>query len=47
MAFDAELDKKVLALTPEQVNAAFKKYIDTAQMSFYRAGDFKKAGVTF
>ena len=43
MAFDSELETKVMALTAEQVTAALKKYIDPNQMTFYRAGDFKKA----
>jgi zinc protease len=47
MAFDAELEKKVLSLTPGQLQAAFRKYIDPAGISFFRAGDFEKAGVTW
>ncbi len=41
-----EHEKTVAALTPEQVNAVAKKYIDPAALSFYKAGDFKKAGIT-
>jgi zinc protease len=46
MAFDAELDRKVRALTGEQLNAAFRKYLDPAQLSVVKAGDFaaKKPG---
>ena len=47
MAFDGELEKKVLSLTPGQLQAAFRKYIDPAGISFFRAGDFKKAGITW
>ena len=47
MAFDAELEQKVAALTPEQMEAALRKSIDPAQLSFFRAGDFKKAGVAW
>jgi zinc protease len=47
MAFDAELAQKVAALTPDQMLAALRKSIDPAQFSFFRAGDFKKAGVTW
>ena len=36
---------KVMAVTPEQVNAAFRKYIVPANLTIYKAGDFKKAGV--
>ncbi len=39
------LEAKVAALTPDQVSAAFRKYIDPAAMTFVKAGDFKKAGV--
>jgi zinc protease len=41
-----EHEKFIAALTPQQVNAAAKKYIDPAAFSVYKAGDFKKAGVT-
>ncbi|MCC7153999.1 MAG: insulinase family protein [Bryobacterales bacterium] len=47
MAFDEALLKKVQALTPAQIQAAMKKYIDLSKMSFYRAGDFKTANVTW
>jgi zinc protease len=40
MAFDAELDAKVTALTLEQVNAAFRKHIDPAKLVIVKAGDF-------
>ena len=42
MAFDGELEKKVSALTTDQVNAAWRKHMDLAQVSIVRAGDFKK-----
>jgi len=42
-AWDDELDKKVLALTPEQINAAMKKYITPDKMSIFKAGDFANA----
>jgi zinc protease len=46
MAFDAELERRVQALTVEQVNAAFRKYLDPSQLSAVKAGDFaaKKPG---
>jgi zinc protease len=47
MAFDSELEKKITALTPEQLNAAVRRHIDPSQLSFFRAGDFQKANVTF
>jgi zinc protease len=40
-----QLEAKVAALTPEQVSAAFRKYVDPAALTFVKAGDFKKAGV--
>ena len=47
MAFDAELGKKILTLTPGQLQIAFRKYIDPSMISFFRAGDFEKVGVTW
>lgn len=43
MAWDADLEKKLEALTPEQVNAAMKKHIDPSKISIIKAGDFAKA----
>jgi zinc protease len=43
MAYDADLDKKLEALTPEQINAVIKKYIDPAKLIMVKAGDFAKA----
>ncbi|WP_128543774.1 M16 family metallopeptidase [Larkinella soli] len=42
-AYDAELEKRIAALTPEQVNAAVKKYIDYSRLTMVKAGDFEKA----
>ncbi len=47
MAFDSELEKKIEALTPGQLQAAVKKHIDPSQLSFFRAGDFRKAEVSW
>ncbi|MCX7602674.1 MAG: insulinase family protein [Bryobacteraceae bacterium] len=47
MAFDAELEEKVKALTPEQVRAAMAKYLDPAGLTYMRAGDFRKVNVTW
>jgi zinc protease len=46
MAFDADLDQKMRSVTLEQVNAAFRKYLDTSGVSVVKAGDFaaKKSG---
>jgi len=43
MQFDEELDKKVGALTPDQVTAALKRAVDPAALIYIKAGDFKKA----
>ena len=45
LRFDESLETKVSALTAEQVSAAFRKYVDPAQLIVVKAGDFKKAGV--
>lgn len=41
-AWDDELERKVQALTLEQVNAAFKKHINPEKLSVFKAGDFAK-----
>jgi zinc protease len=46
MAWDAELEKHVTALTPEDVVAAFRRNLDVAKVSIIKAGDFKKAAGT-
>ena len=43
LAWDAELERKVSALTSEQVGATFRKWIDPAKISVVRAGDFANA----
>jgi len=45
MQWDAQLDAKVAALTPEQVNAALKRHLDPSVLSIVKGGDFKKANV--
>ena len=45
LMWDAKLEAAVAALTPEQVNAAFKRHVDPAAVSIVKGGDFKKAGV--
>jgi zinc protease len=47
MVFDSELEKKVMSLTPEQLQASLRKYLDLSQLSYFRAGDFKKVNVTW
>jgi len=41
LAWDAEFEKKVMALTPEQIRAAMNKYIVPAKFVIMKAGDFK------
>lgn len=43
MQREADLEKKILDTTPEQLAAAFKKWIDPASIAYFKAGDFKKA----
>ena len=47
MSYDAALEAKVAALTPAQIQAAMKRHLDVAKLNIVRAGDFKKAGVTW
>jgi zinc protease len=42
MAYYGELEKRINALTPEQVLEAFRKYIDPKRLVVIDAGDFKK-----
>lgn len=43
LAWDAEFEKKIVALTPEHINVALRKYIDLSKMSIVKAGDFSKS----
>jgi zinc protease len=43
LAWDAELEKKILALTPEQVAAAMRRHINPSKLTIIKAGDFAKA----
>jgi zinc protease len=43
LAWDAEMEKKVEALTSEQIHAAMRKHIDPAKITIIKAGDFAKA----
>jgi zinc protease len=42
LAWDADLEAKVQALTPEQLVAAFRRNIDPRKMTVVRAGSFAK-----
>jgi zinc protease len=43
MAYQAKVDRAIEALTLEQANAAFRKYIDPSKLASAYAGDFAKA----
>jgi zinc protease len=45
LAWDADLDAKLDALTLDQVNAAFRRHVDAAKISIVKGGDFKAAKV--
>ena len=44
LEWDAKAEAAVAALTPAQVNEAFKRHVDPVAVSIVKAGDFKKAG---
>jgi len=39
-AWDADLERKIAALTPDQIVAAMRRHIDPAKLSVVKAGDF-------
>jgi zinc protease len=43
LTWDADFEKKVGELTPGQIAAALRKYLDVSKMSIFKAGDFAKA----
>jgi zinc protease len=43
IAWDAELESKIQALTAEQINAAMRKYLTPDNITIIKAGDFAKA----
>jgi zinc protease len=40
MLWEAELEKKISALTPEQISASMKRHLDPKKLVVVRAGDF-------
>lgn len=42
MAYDEDLERRILALTPADVNTAVRKYVDPKKTVIVRAGDFAK-----
>jgi zinc protease len=41
-AYATEMEKRIAALSPEDVKSAFRKYIDPKKLVIIRAGDFRK-----
>ena len=41
-AHTRDMEKRIAALTPDDVKAAFRKYIDPKKLVIIRAGDFPK-----
>ena len=44
MAWDAEFEARVQALTVEQVRDAMRRHLDVEKMTFMRGGDFEGGG---
>ena len=42
MQWDARMDAKIQALTSAQINAAFRRHLDPAELVIVKAGDFQK-----
>jgi predicted Zn-dependent peptidase len=46
MEFQANFEKKVEALTLHDVNSVVRKVLSVDGLATFKAGDFKKAGIT-
>lgn len=42
LSWDEELERRIAALTPEQINAAMRKHIDPSKLIIIKSGDFAK-----
>ncbi len=42
LAFDADFERRMAAVTPDQVNAALRRYVDPSKITTVKAGDFAK-----
>jgi zinc protease len=42
LRWDADLEAKIKALTPDQIDTAMRRHVDPAKISIFKAGDFKK-----
>jgi zinc protease len=40
LSFDAGIEKRVAALTPDQIVAVMRRYLDPAKVTVVKAGDF-------
>jgi zinc protease len=45
-AYDAELERRVAALTPEQVRTVARRYLDYSKLTIVKAGDFARKAKT-
>jgi zinc protease len=43
LAWDADLEKKLAALTPDEIVAALRRHIDPSKLTIVKAGDFAKS----
>ena len=43
LKWEDEFEKRIAALTPEQVTAAMRKHVDPSRITIVKAGDFAKA----
>jgi len=43
LAWDADLEKKISALTPDEIATAMRRHIDPSKLTIVKAGDFAKA----
>jgi zinc protease len=46
LTWDKVFEARILAVTPEQVRTALRKYVDPARLTVIKAGDFAKAAKT-
>jgi zinc protease len=45
LLYDEQQESRIQALTLDQINSAFRKYLDPAAVTIVKAGDFKKVSV--
>ena len=42
LAFDTQFERRIAALTPAELNAAMRRYIDPSKITIVKAGDFAR-----